>query len=176
MSVFISYRHTDRKTAIQIANEFNTKNVEYYLDVIDDESRNTEDITEVITKNIKNCSHLLAIISPTTSGSWWVPFEIGQATVSNRRICSYAVSNSTLDLSRISFRSLSNFLPEYLRKWPVLVSKIDLDKFIEQYKQDTQHYTYESFDNRRNKNESFGRSELTKSSADAFHEALKMQL
>ena len=113
MSVFISYRHTDRNTAIQIAHEFNTNNVEYYLDVIDDESKSTEDITEVITKNIKKSTHLLAIISPTTSGSWWVPFEIGQATVSNRRICSYAVSNSSLNLSGMSFRFLSNFLPEW---------------------------------------------------------------
>lgn len=176
MCVFISYRHTDRNTAIQIAHEFNTNNVEYYLDVIDDESKSTEDITEVITKNIKKSTHLLAIISPTTSGSWWVPFEIGQATVSNRRICSYAVSNSSLNLSGMSFRFLSNFLPEYLRKWPVLVSKMDLDKFIEQYKRDTRSSISEGFESRRDKSESFSRSELTKSGADAFHDALKMRL
>lgn len=174
MSVFISYRHTDRNTAIQIAYEFDANNIKYYLDVIDDESKSTEDITEVITKNIKKSTHLLAIISPSTSGSWWVPFEIGQATVSNRRICSYAVSNSSLNLSGMSFRLLSNFLPEYLRKWPVLVSRMDLDKFIQQYKKDNVSYGIEG--SRGGMFDSMNVESLTKIGADTFHKNLKSQL
>lgn len=174
MSVFISYRHTDRNTAIQIAYEFDANNIKYYLDVIDDESKSTEDITEVITKNIKKSTHLLAIISPSTSGSWWVPFEIGQATVSNRRICSYAVSNSSLNLSGMSFRLLSNFLPEYLRKWPVLVSRMDLDKFIQQYKKDNVSYGIEG--SRGGMFDSMNGESLTKIGADTFHKNLKSQL
>lgn len=54
MPVFISYRHSDRQKAFEVANILKLNNIRYYLDVIDDESRGTNDITEVITKNIKN--------------------------------------------------------------------------------------------------------------------------
>lgn len=90
MPVFISYRHLDREKAVEIANKLRANDINYYLDVIDEESKSTDDITSVITKNIKKSTHLLAVISPNTNGSWWVPFEIGEATISNRRICSYA--------------------------------------------------------------------------------------
>lgn len=63
MSVFISYRHTDRNTAMAIARKLLTNNIKYYLDVVDEESRNADDITEVITKNIKQSTHLIAVIS-----------------------------------------------------------------------------------------------------------------
>lgn len=174
MSVFISYRHTDRNTAAQIAREFDANNIRYYFDVTDDESRSTEDITEVITKNIKKSTHLLAIISPNTTGSWWVPFEIGQATISNRRICSYAVKNSALNLSGMSFSFLQGFLPEYLQKWPILVSRIDLQKFIEQYKLDTISVSTES--SRGGIFESQNEKVLTKAGANNFHQSLKRAL
>lgn len=174
MSVFISYRHIDRMTAFQIAHQFDANNIKYYLDVTDDESKSTDDITEVITQNIKKSTHLLAIISPNTSGSWWVPFEIGQATISNRRICSYAVTNSSLDLSGMSFRFLANHLPDYLQKWPVLVSRADLDKFIQQYNADNISSGIE--DSRGGMFDSLNRSELTKAGADNFHKNLKRQL
>ncbi|WP_298910799.1 toll/interleukin-1 receptor domain-containing protein [uncultured Psychrobacter sp.] len=174
MSVFISYRHTDRNTAAQIAREFDANNIKYYFDVTDDESRSTEDITEVITKNIKKSTHLLAIVSPSTTGSWWVPFEIGQATISNRRICSYAVKNSSLNLSGMSFSFLKGFLPEYLQKWPILVSRIDLHKFIEQYKLDTITVSTESA--RGGIFESQNEKVLTKAGASNFHQSLKREL
>lgn len=176
MSVFISYRRMDRVLAYEIARNFDLNNIEYYLDIVDEESLNTDDITTVITDNIKKCTHLLAIVSANTRGSWWVPFEIGEATITNCRICSFAVKNSgTLN------RSLMNsyyydFLPDYLHKWPILVNMRDLDIFIRQYKGDIRSSINEGLESWQSKSESFGRSGLTKNGADAFHNALKMQL
>lgn len=176
MSVFISYRHKDRETAVNIAREFDANDIKYYLDVTDDESKETEDITKVITQNMRKSTHLLAIISPNTVGSWWVPFEIGQATISNRRICSYAIRNDTFNfnLSGITFRSIAEFLPEYLHKWPILVSRPDLYKFIDQYKTDTTSFGIEG--SRGGVFESLNRDGLTKEDADTFHRNLKHSL
>jgi hypothetical protein len=120
MPVFISYRHMDRAHAMQINSRLMQANIKTYLDVLDPESQTTDDITEVITRNISECTHLLAVVSERTALSWWVPFEIGEATISNRRIC--------------SFRTGPTELPLYLDKWPKLSSAKDLDFFIEAYK------------------------------------------
>lgn len=166
MPVFISYRHTDRTKALQISKTLDSHNVKYYLDVIDDESKSTENITEVVTKNIKKCTHLLALISPNTSGSWWVPFEIGEATILNRRICSYAFKYNIFDLNRSLLSIYNDFLPEYLHKWPILLSDNDLEKFINEYKKDSQIFSFESL-----KSDSF--NTLTQSGANSFHRTLK---
>ena len=174
MSVFISYRHTDRNTASAIAKKLEANNIKYYLDVVDDESKNTDDITEVITKNIKKSTHLIAVISINTVGSWWVPFEIGEATIANRRICSYAIREDAFNLSLMSYRYITNALPEYLKKWPVLESSADLDEFIRQYRIDNIAYGIEG--SRSYQFDSINSQELTKAGADSFHRLLKGRL
>lgn len=174
MSVFISYRHTDRNTAFAIARKLYTNNISYYLDIIDEESKSTHDITEVITKNIKKSTHLIAVISSNTVGSWWVPFEIGEATIANRRICSYAIRVDSPNLSLMSYRQIANILPEYLQKWPVLVSSADLEEFIKQYRADNRTFRIEESRNKQFDN--LGSNELTKAGADNFHRNLKRQL
>lgn len=174
MSVFISYRHKDRETAIAVAAKLGINNVEYYLDIVDEESRSTEDITEVITRNIKKSTHLIAIISVNTVGSWWVPFEIGQASMLNRRICSYATNTSTRTLHGMSFKFIKDKLPEYLHKWPILLSEPDLEKFIAEYKADKA--TYRIGESRNKTFDSLNGDGLTKAGASSFHEALKAQL
>ena len=119
MPVFISYRHTDRPQAIALNERLKRAGIKTYLDVLDAESQTTDDITTVITRNITECTHLLAVVSDKTAQSWWVPFEIGEATISNRRICSFKTGNSEL--------------PEYLDKWPKLVQGADIDFFIDEY-------------------------------------------
>lgn len=171
MPVFISYRHLDRKKALEIANKLKSNNINYYLDVIDDESRSTDDITNVITKNIKKSTHLLAIISPNTNGSWWVPFEIGEATISNRRISSYAYKQNDY-IYRTLLNTYKSFLPEYLHKWPILLSDGDLDAFIQQYHRD--NLLTESGISFESRNKEF--ASLNKSGADKFHNELKRRL
>ncbi|HHP0304194.1 toll/interleukin-1 receptor domain-containing protein [Acinetobacter baumannii] len=172
MPVFISYRSKDREVALTIVQKLRANNIEFYLDVIDEESVNTNNITEVITKNIQRCTHLMAIISPNTQGSWWVPFEIGEATVINRRICSFAYNTTGLTLTRSTMHIYKSFLPEYLHKWPVLLHERDLQNFIFQYKKDNEkHALYDSIDT-----DSTTFSTLSKHGADEFHKNLKAML
>ncbi|WCM51885.1 toll/interleukin-1 receptor domain-containing protein [Pseudomonas sp. WJP1] len=120
MPVFISYRHMDRAHAIHINTRLIQANIKTYLDVLDAESQTTDDITGVITRNISECTHLLAVVSEKTALSWWVPFEIGEATITNRRIC--------------SFKTGPTELPLYLDKWPKLTSDRDIEFFIDAYR------------------------------------------
>ena len=157
MPVFISYRHMDRAYAMAINSRLIKANIKTYLDVLDLESQTTDDITGVITRNITECTHLLAVVSEKTALSWWVPFEIGEATISNRRIC--------------SFRTGPAELPLYLDKWPKLSTESDLDFFIDAYREEVSNKRSMSLESI---------SESVKGSykrdADMFHEQLKNRI
>ena len=157
MPVFISYRHMDRAYAMAINSRLIKADIKTYLDVLDLESLTTDDITGVITRNITECTHLLAVGSEKTALSWWVPFEIGEATISNRRIC--------------SFRTGPAELPLYLDKWPKLSTESDLDFFIDAYREEVSNKRSMSLESI---------SESVKGSykrdADMFHEQLKNRI
>ncbi|VVN91891.1 hypothetical protein PS718_01966 [Pseudomonas fluorescens] len=157
MPVFISYRHMDRAHAMAINSRLIRANIKTYLDVLDPESQTTDDITGVITRNITECTHLLAVVSEKTALSWWVPFEIGEATISNRRIC--------------SFRTGPAELPLYLDKWPKLSTESDLDFFIDAYREEVSSKRSMSL-------ESMSESVkgTYKRNADMFHEQLKNRI
>ena len=159
MPVFISYRHIDRAYAININTRLIQANIKTYLDVLDAESQTTDDITGVITRNISECTHLLAVVSEKTALSWWVPFEIGEATITNRRIC--------------SFKTGPTELPLYLDKWPKLSSDRDIEFFIDAYRN-------ESTLKRSMSLESVTGSESVRSvnrtNADRFHTDLKSRI
>ena len=157
MPVFISYRHMDRAYAMAINSRLIRADIKTYLDVLDLESLTTDDITGVITRNITECTHLLAVVSEKTALSWWVPFEIGEATISNRRIC--------------SFRTGPAELPLYLDKWPKLSTESDLDFFIDAYREEVSNERSMSL-------ESISESVKGnyKRDADMFHEQLKNRI
>ncbi|MCP1421460.1 hypothetical protein J3D47_005703 [Pseudomonas laurylsulfativorans] len=159
MPVFISYRHMDRAYAVSINARLIQANIKTYLDVLDAESQTTDDITGVITRNISECTHLLAVVSEKTALSWWVPFEIGEATITNRRIC--------------SFKTGPTELPLYLDKWPKLTSERDIEFFIDAYRS-------EATQKRAMGLESVTGSEsvrsVNKSNADRFHAELKTRI
>ena len=158
MPVFISYRHIDRPRAIAINTRLMQARIKTYLDVLDPESQTTDDITSVITRNITECTHLLAVVSERTANSWWVPFEIGEATISGRRICTFKAGPAAL--------------PEYLDKWPEMTSEKDLDFFIEEYRNETtqKRMSFESIAG----NESA--RTYSKTNADRFHNDLKARI
>jgi hypothetical protein len=157
MPVFISYRHTDRKFAMTLNDRLVRANIRTYLDVLDTESQHTDDITAVITRNITECTHLLAVVSQETAQSWWVPFEIGEATISNRRICSFKIGHSDL--------------PLYLDKWPTLSGEADINFFIDAYRE-------EALSSRSMGLESFSESirSVYRRDADVFHDNLKSRI
>ncbi|RON70641.1 toll/interleukin-1 receptor domain-containing protein [Pseudomonas fluorescens] len=157
MPVFISYRHMDRAHAMAINSRLMQANIKTYLDVLDPESQTTDDITGVITRNITECTHLLAVVSEKTALSWWVPFEIGEATISNRRICSFKTGPAEL--------------PLYLDKWPKLSTDSDLNFFIDAYREEVSSKRSMSL-------ESMSESVkgTYKRNADMFHEQLKNRI
>jgi len=158
MPVFISYRHADVNLATRIYNRLNTSGINAYLDRFDGESQTTDNITQVITQRIKESTHLIAVVSNTTSQSWWVPFEIGEATITERRIATYQASHASL--------------PEYLEKWPIMRYDRHLDFFIQAYREEgpsiRSRVLNESLD-------AYGRQQQ-KPSAGNFHKSLKSSI
>lgn len=165
MPVFISYQQSDRNDAIMIGNYLRSQNIEYYLDVLDAESRNArpEEITRIITENVAKSTHLIAVTSHSTDASWWVPFEIGEATITDSRIATYRVQNTSL--------------PEYLEQWPAMRHPNDLIKFVEAYRADRRQYRFtESFESYGTARRSDRATTARATTADDFHRALKQKL
>lgn len=122
MPVFLSHRRTDSPAAVAIDRKLKQHGIRTYLDVLDPDLDTAQNITVQILKNLEPCTHLMAVISSTTAGSWWVPFEIGLATRGEKRIS--------------SFRTAAVALPEYLKVWPVLTTEADVEKFAYRYLKD----------------------------------------
>lgn len=124
MPVFISHKDSDSRSALSISHFLTVRGVKNYVDVLDKSTQSTDDITNLITRRIGECTHLIAVMSTETAKSWWVPFEIGEATFGLRRISSYDLGAGYQ-------------FPDYLRKWPVMKKELDLDLFVRAYKSDT---------------------------------------
>lgn len=152
MPVFISHRTADNDKARTLAYRLKTShNILSYVDDFDPETATTKSITELLVSRIKLCTHLMALITDKTGGSWWVPFEIGVARQADRRITSFDNSYATK-------------LPEYLTEWPVLKNDADLDKFAEAYHRDTTAKPLF---------EKFGMASRSISTPEQFHSHLK---
>lgn len=118
VKVFISHKNLDRDIALKVQRVLKSKQVEAYLDLLD------ESITgkgEVLTKHIKQklneCTDILVVMSENTKGSWWVPFEIGMA--------------AQRDLPTVSYLQAGVILPDYLSYWPRLKNDLDLEKYVD---------------------------------------------
>jgi hypothetical protein len=122
MPVFISHRTQDDDKAKAIAYRLGQHNIPCYLDDFDPRLRSSRQITSLLIDAIHKCTHLMALVTNDTRESWWVPFEIGVARESPRRITTY--DNSTMTL------------PEYLTEWPVLTKPEHLDQFAAVYHKD----------------------------------------
>ncbi|PTU01487.1 toll/interleukin-1 receptor domain-containing protein [Pseudomonas sp. HMWF031] len=117
VKIFISHQQQDANPALLVKTHLKQRhNIECYLDVIDPFLKRGEEIADHVRRELAKCSHLLAIVSDATKGSWWVPWEIGVATEKDYPLATYG-TNVTL--------------PEYLMKWPYLKSYGDLDKYAE---------------------------------------------
>jgi hypothetical protein len=121
--VFISHRLTDKLYAWATAQYFETIGLYYYFDendqVLQDVVRAGKDgdaaIVAAIDHGLQHSTHLLAILSKRTMGSWWVPYEIGAARVMGQ------------DIRHLLLPSITPLMvPEYLRIYPELWSAKDL--------------------------------------------------
>jgi hypothetical protein len=161
MPVFISHKIQDSLTAKVIQRVLTLNDIESYLDITDPESMKTNNITEVITRNINKSTHLIAVVSDITQQSWWVPFEIGEATIAEKRIATYHIGSVKL--------------PEYLENWPIMRRESELDLFISAYREEHRG----GVGNDRlaiNRQGIFKESSQGTRGADAFHRNLKQKL
>ena len=124
MPVFISHRKADTATAVRANSRLKQYGIPTYLDVLDLALQSPENVTQKILAGLQPCTHLLAIISAETAGSWWVPFEIGVATNADKRITSFSIATARANL------------PDYLLVWPVLTRDEQIEMFAMRYLKD----------------------------------------
>lgn len=119
MSVFIGYQHVDLPQALRIRKYLRRAGIEVGMDVMDFDSLTTLHVTETLTAHIRECTHVILMISHCSARRWWIPFCIGEVTSWDRRLCLYRLGDQAL--------------PEYLAHWPTLTRPQQLDFLIEAY-------------------------------------------
>ncbi|WID99681.1 toll/interleukin-1 receptor domain-containing protein (plasmid) [Bosea vestrisii] len=119
--VFVSHKKEDSQIASGIAAYLKAGGLNVYIDTIDTQlSGSGPDLADYIRAQLEKCTQLLAVISPETQASWWVPWEIGVATEKERFLASFVANQAKV--------------PEYLEKWPYLRNSADLDVYIRESK------------------------------------------
>ena len=160
MPVFISHRTADDAIAKHVAHRLTyVHGIKCYLDDVDKEAgpaKQAKLITALIVRRIKECTNLLALVTPNTRESWWVPFEVGTAREAPRMIS--------------TFTNLpQKDLPEYLTDWPVLRGDNAIDAFATYYKQQSEMVKRAFIENR-------ATASSGQVSVEAFHRQLKAAL
>jgi hypothetical protein len=122
MKVFISHQRADSVVAAEIAGRLKSVHqIDSYLDVVDSVIlRNADDLADHLRVEMGKCTNLIAVVSPATTTSWWVPWEIGMATEKDHPLATFA--------------RVPSELPSYLKKWPYLTSMPDVDAYARQSK------------------------------------------
>ena len=83
--VFLSYQRRDENVAVGLAAALDTANFNVYIDVHDDTlSPGDRNLESALLTAIANSDTMVIIVSDNTQMSWWVPWEIGVSTPSNK--------------------------------------------------------------------------------------------
>ena len=145
VKVFISHQKADTDLSTRIAGRLKALHgIDSYLDAIDPfASQRIEDVAEHVRREMARCTQLLAVVSPATARSQWVPWEIGVATEKNFPLATFSGGNVPP--------------PEFLRKWPYLRTDSDLDHYAQISKKSERTYV-----SKRTINESVARTTSTK--------------
>ena len=76
--VFLSYRHSDKATAWDLAHDLDRRGRRVFIDVHDDTLvPGQENLDDALVTAIDNARTMIIVVSDKTQGSWWVPWEIG---------------------------------------------------------------------------------------------------
>lgn len=118
MKVFISHQQSDSTLAKTICDELKKRDVDAYLDILDDlhNITDSEHLTEHLKRILSQSTDILVVMTENTYKSWWVPFEIGMA--------------AQKDLRTVTYLQADVALPEYLDYWPQLKKIDDIQKYI----------------------------------------------
>lgn len=83
--VFISHKREDVAIAKEVGKALKELEIDIWLDIEDPATQaaaglsDDKKLAEAIEQGLLNSTHLLALLSVRTQGSWWVPYEIGSA-------------------------------------------------------------------------------------------------
>jgi TIR domain len=111
--VFISHRNADKPLAACVADVLDAVGVHYWFDASNEDVHQAatlglagdQALVHAIERGVKHCTRTLGLLSESTRGSWWVPYEIGFS-----RSAGTPVSFLVLE----SVRAMDT-LPEYVR-------------------------------------------------------------
>lgn len=148
--VFISHRRADSFLAEKWHQFLTSCGIDCYLDVLDPTTQELagREISKYLHSHLRRCTHLLVLFTDNTSGSMWVPFEIGLAT------------ERDLGIAIHRFRKLK--LPEYLWEWPILDKDSDYYAFADLIRRES---------SLRQRSKSVGERY-----SDLFHRTLKLEI
>lgn len=125
--VFISHKKEDENAAKYIGDYImEHADVDIYLDLYDAELKeavsvdNDKKIVESIKRGVSTSTHVLCIISDKTHLSWWVPYEIGVASVSDTK----------KHIASLKLNNISD-LPSFLKTEEVLISATDFIRYVD---------------------------------------------
>lgn len=126
--LFISHKMQDYKEALRIAYLANENGYDIYLDILDPLLQNLVNnngnailIANLIELGLLNSTHLIAVMTPNTAASRWVPYEFGR--VKEHKL----VSTHTASWVDNAVPSL----PEYLFLCPRYHSENDVKKWLQ---------------------------------------------
>ena len=97
--LFISHRQTDKEYALRMAWLAQKNKFAYWIDILDPVLSVPSAATGlsqplltacIIEMALLNCTHVIALMTPNSPGSAWIPYEYGR--VKNRRLVSFNVA------------------------------------------------------------------------------------
>lgn len=122
--VFISHRKTDKQLAAGVAAFLLKAGLDIYYDEYDSQLQaahaagRDEEVVRCIDRGLLVSTHLLGLISKTTAGSWWVPYEIGGARAQQKE-AAHLIGADVQEL------------PEYIKVGTVIVDQIGFQKWVQ---------------------------------------------
>jgi len=136
--LFVSHRKDDETESRRIATIAQAEGFQVWLDVLDDELQRTAQasagmpadalqIALIIEMALLNCTHVIALITPRTPGTYWVPYEYGRVKDSSphslRAACwidqhvTYEPEYLELGIKTRSDHDIRNWLRGELAQW-----------------------------------------------------------
>ena len=116
--VFLSYRHSDRDTAWELAHDLDRRGRRVFIDVHDNTlAPGQGDLDNALMTAIDNARTMIIVVSDETQGSWWVPWEIGVSTPSGKPRAMYKLQTTRP-------------LPDYLEKLQRLRNSTEVNSWV----------------------------------------------
>ncbi len=124
--VFLSYLSVDKEIAVKIGDYISENgDIDIYLDVHDKRLQSSVDkqdfreITKWIDKGLSYSTHMMCLVNKEISSSWWLPYEMGFAKKSGRKISALILKGNShipdyLKISRVlrGVKSLNQYMKD----------------------------------------------------------------